>query len=303
MAYDREWCVDIREDRAWVTIYADSFFHLPRESEPLALDLANFPQPFSSQSDLRDVAFLLPAQPTLAEIEGTLRLAAKLGRAAGGDDFAPRAALRGDPAEQWPGYNLIVLGRPTTNPYIATVNNVLPQPFYPGTDEFQQEVDKVIYRLEPGTSLGFIQELFAPWDDRQAMLIATGTTEAGVAWAMSALTDSDLSWRLSGNLALVREREVRAMDTRERAAEDVAKVVATLMPELTPKVTATPTLTMLPSATPTLTMLPSVTPTLAATPTATAVTNTRPVWLFPLLIASVLIVIGAVAVTIWQSRA
>lgn len=300
MVYDAAQCVDARDEQAWVVIYDDSFFHLPREVEELYLSLATFPQPFSAQSGLRNLVFLLPDQPSLIEVEGVIRLAARLGYAAGGVDFIPKVALGGDSAgQQWPGHQLIILGRPTTNRYISTLNDVLPQPFYSGTDDIWQRIDQVVYRLAPGMSVGLVQALIAPWDAEQALLVATGTTDEGVKLALNALIERQLSSQLAGNLALVRENSIDTVDTRNYEPETVADIVDVFISQPTPE----PEPTSLPSPTPLPTVMP--TPTVMSTPSvisAPAVDSVRPVWLVPLLIVSAMVVVIAVSIGLWRSR-
>ena len=264
-------------------------------------DLDNFPSSFRNHPGLEDVVFLLPEHPTLAEIEGVLRLALRLGRVAGGDAFWPQVVSGRQPdTEPWAGYQLIAIGLPTRNHYITAVNSDLPQPFRPGTDEILQEVDRVVYRLPPDVSLGYVQALPSLWDKDRVMLVVTGTTAEGVTWALTSLTDSQLSWRLSGNLALVRDREVRSMDTREIVPEGVVAITQGIEPNLVP--VATPTLT------PTTTLSPSlaVTPTAIAqmtSETAPPVTGrSQPVWLVPLLILSALLVVISVGIAVRQAR-
>jgi uncharacterized repeat protein (TIGR01451 family) len=293
-------------DRYWLTVYSDTFFHLPRETAGLTLDLESFPEPFNSHPTLEDVVFILPEAPTLAEIEGVLRLAHRLGIVTGGDAFWPQVAIGGKPdTEPWADRHLIAVGRPTRNPYIAAAGDALPQPFRPGTDETAQEIDHVVYRTPSGVSLGYVQELISPWNEDRAMLAVTGTTDEGVGWALAALTDSKYIWRLSGNLALIRDQDVRSMDTRHTAPEVVATVIQGLEPDLVTSATSTlaPTATLPPSLSATSTAPEPDTPTPVISEVASSVEgSSQPEWLIPLLIASALVVVLSVGFAVWQAR-
>jgi len=297
-------CMDVVfAERFWLTIYSGSFLHLPHEKTKSTFDLADFPQPFGDQNDLGDVVFLLPGHPAVTEVEGLLRLASRLGSAARGDAFLPQVALGGDPEKaMWGSYEVIALGRPTGNPYVADVNDSLPQPFIPGTDEIRQQVDHIIYRLPPGYSLGYVQELASPWDEDRVMLVVTGSTDEAVAWALDVLTNDELSYQLSGNLAtVVREGEVRATDTRESAAEDGTEIsYATLIQVMTPEATVTPTPTVTPATPTPIPVLATMTSIPADTPVV--VKRSQPIWLMPLLIVSILAVVVSVGIAIWQAR-
>ncbi len=308
--YNPERCVDDSDKQIWLTIYQNSWLYLPRETQIESLDLGNFPLPFSRQPGLTDLVLVLPARPVQTEIEGTIRLAARLGAAAGGTGFAPQVVLGGEMiAHPWPGSNLILVGMPTSNPYIAGLNDVLPQSFYSGTNEIHQRLDSVVYRLDPQTSLGLVQLIPAPWDKDQAVLILTGTTEQGVQWAINALTDRLPSWSLKGNLAMAQDRDVRSIDTREKKPNEQVQLIATALPAMTPQPTPTPlpTPTLPPSPTPT--PLPAQTATPTFTPTATPLVSApvtpsqaRPFWLIPLLLLSILTLMAASAIMIWKSR-
>jgi uncharacterized repeat protein (TIGR01451 family) len=293
-------------DRYWLTVYSDTFFHLPRETAGLTLDLESFPEPFNSHPTLEDVVFILPEAPTLTEIEGVLRLAHRLGIVTGGDAFWPQVAIGGKPdTEPWADHHLIAVGRPTRNPYIAAAGDALPQPFRPGTDEIAQEIDHVVYRTPSGVSLGYVQELVSPWNEDRAMLAVTGTTDEGVGWALVSLTDSEFIWRLSGNLALIRDQEVRSMDTRRTAPEVVAAVIQGLEPGLVTSATSTlvPTVTPPPSLSTTPTVPEPDAPAPIVSEVASSVGESgRPEWLIPLLIASALVVVLSVGFAIWQAR-
>ncbi|MGD8624504.1 MAG: cellulose biosynthesis cyclic di-GMP-binding regulatory protein BcsB [Anaerolineae bacterium] len=321
-------CAYITSDRYWLTAFDDSFLHLPRQAGSLDLSLDQLPYPFANSANLTGVAFLLPEQPSSVEVEGMLRLAFQMGSLAGGQDFGPRVALGGEPAaEAWADYDLVVLGSPTDNRYLDAANEQLPQPFEPGTNEVQQVIDTVIFRLAPGTSLGLVQELISPWDQSRAMLAVTGTNEEGVAWAVRALTDEEIQGELFGNLAAVREEETWSIDTRQSTPEDLAVLAQGMGLDLLATVTTTPTVapvsatptqpataeasppptlepTPLPSTTPT--PLPTVTPAppAAALPEASPspAASAQPPWLGLLLVLSGLTVVVGGGLALWQSR-
>jgi hypothetical protein len=317
-------CEYITSDRYWLTVFADSFLHLPRQTSGLVLGLDQLPYPFANHPNLEDVVFLLPEQPTPMEVEGLLRLAFQMGGAAGGNDFAPRVALGGEPeTDAWIGYHLVSLGVPTENAYLAAANDDLPQGFHPGTDQLLQEIDGVIYRLSADESLGSLQELFSPWDPERGMLAITGTNDEGIHWALEALLAEEIRATLSGNLASVHEGRAWSIDTRQATPEELALLEEQIGRELLgtdistgtppPTSTAPPTETQ-PPPTAAPTQPPSATPIPIASPTPALLTgvttepapvpagSAQPPWLIPLMAASALTIVVAAGVTIWQSR-
>jgi hypothetical protein len=293
----------------WVTIYEDSFLHLPYEHQTGAptLDLADYPRFLFTQPGLEDVVVLFPAQVTPDEVEKAMQMFSFLGDAARDEYFAPRIALADEAApERWRAYHLIVVGQPNRNPYITLANDQLPQPFIISRNEVQQSVDSVVYWLPPGYDLGCVQLLPVPWNTTRAMLVVTGTTDDGLRWAQQALADYGLSRQLRGNLALlVQEGDMRTTDTRQPVNESEVGVdparLASVMP---PEKTGTPTV-IPPTATPLAAMSTPVvsvaTPTVAGS-ASTMVADHRPVWLMPLLIISILGVIAFIGIHVWRAR-
>ena len=313
IAADWPACMDAEDrNRYWLTIYADSFFYLPYmlEEEGFTFDLNDYPQLLLTDPGLQDIVFLLPARVTADEAEGLVRISSFLGSNAQSSYLTPQVNLSHQIIpEQWSDYQLILLGQPTRNPYISLVNDELPQPFIPGHNEIRQQVDNIIYRLPPGYDLGYIQLLSVPWNKTRAMLIVTGTTAPGLRWALRAVADNELNRQLSGNLAvLVGEEDIRTTDTRQPTPQTEIDIASALVALMTPEAT----LTVTPTAT-TIATSPTPTPASTAAPApetfsdppsddASVVKNAQPIWLMPLLGLSVLVVVTAIGITIWQAR-
>jgi len=271
----------------WLLISSASLLHLDHGQEDTGfLNLGLYPYPFDGQSDLADVLFVLPSEPQVEEWEAALRLAVVLGSAAGGPDLAPAVTLQdAEPPMELGDYHLVVIGRPSRNAMLAQFNAQLPQPFQPGSDEIEQRIDKVVFRLPPGLSLGLVELMPSPWNEGRAFLAVTGTAAEGVRWAVDALTA--LRWALDGNLAVVRGDQVNAVDTRALMSSGMLAAMATAVPEMTSVATVTP--------------MPSPTPDLSASERTPAASN-HPVWLVPLVGIVGLAVIAIFAIAFRQAR-
>ena len=103
--------------------------------------------------------------------------------------------------------------------------------------------------------------------------IVPGTTDKGVQWAADAL--SNRPWDLSGNLVLIRDKELDSLDTRTLTRGGLAVAVSISVPEMTPVATGE----ILATATP----LPTLSPTPKAANVATYSEVGRPAWLLPLI--------------------
>lgn len=147
-------------------------------------------------------------------------------------------------------YHLIILGRPTTNPLLAEINDDLPQPFVPDEDNLRQEVGNVVYRLPDKFSLGLLQVLPAHWNpSKKVMLVVTGTTPEGVGWAMNALTDETVYYNdLRGDVAFIRAERVESFNSAKfirsplaSAVEAVTEPPEQVALEVVPTAAASPT--------------------------------------------------------------
>ncbi len=297
-----EVCENIPIDQAWVSVSRLSSLHLGQQVTNVdqILDLDDFPFPFNTQPDLGDVLFMLPLDPSPVELEASLQMAFALGGASGGDGTNLTVSLgEASASTRLQDYYIVAIGRPTRNPVIQEINSSLPQPFIPGADEVENRLGKLILRLPPDVSLGYVQEFPSPWNETLAFLVVTGTSDKGVAWAASALNRQ--AWRFSGNLALVREAEegfeVRSFDTRRLTSSGQAATLLTAVPELTPVST--------PTVTPTLeTEDPSV---LTSTPTAMSPGEGKagvnlPVWVMAFIGITGMTVVVMLLLGLWRFR-
>ncbi len=276
----------------WLLVSSESLLHLDHKEQDigfLALDF--YPYPFDWRSDLADVLFVLPPEPSPEEWGETLQLGAALGGAAGGPNLAPAVALGNTRSEAELGdYHFVAIGRPSRNPMLQQVNAQLPQPFQYGSDEIEQWIDDIVLRLPPGLSLGLVQLIPSPWNEARAFLAVTGTTDESVKWAMDVLADRP--WALKGNLALIRNDRVNTIDTRGLTSGGMATAVATAVPEMTSDVVPTVTPTPLPL---------SPTPDVSDSQYSSKQPD-RPGWLIPLVGMTGLVVIAILAVAFWRAK-
>lgn len=289
----------------WLRIDSSSRFHFEYQLDETAeVDLALYPRPFVLGTDLSDVLFLLPPEPQLAEWEKVLQVAASLGGNVGGPRMQP-AVMYGDEgfAADLAAYHIIVLGRPSRHPVLQQINDQLPLPFVPGTEQIEQRMNQVVFRLPPELDLGLLQLMPSPWNTERALLAITGTTDRAISWAATAL---DSPWLLKGNLVLVTEAGLSRIDTRGLTRSGEAMAVQTAVPEMEPVPTATVTATVSGQTLSAATATSVPTSEGSATPTATRISerprqSSRPVWLWPLVGTAAIVVLGIIGVVVRQS--
>jgi len=264
----------------WLRVVSTSALHLEHTvRDEQVLDLSFFSYPFDVRPDLTDVLLALPASPKIEVWNSALRLAATLGGASGGFNFAP-AVMLGMPESEaaLSVHHLIAVGRPSQTPMLQEVHDQLPQPFLPQSDVIEQKLNWVTLRFPPDASLGYIQLMASPWNASRALLAVTGTTDDGVQQAADVLVNQP--WALNGNLALIKDGAVNTVDTRQFGSD----YVQTSSPSSTDAdAAATPD----PPPTPTATVLPDATPLTLTLPSDEEAAN-YPGWLIPLVIGAVL---------------
>ncbi len=199
-------CVFLDAAHLWTAIYSHSHVHLPctpQDMEP-ALDL--FPYPFNKRPGLSGLLLVLPDAPQQIDYDLMLKVATGLGAVDQGDaltlDVATADLLT---QENRQDRDLFLIGRPSGHTWIAELNDRLPQPFEPGTDLLQPQLESAVWVQDSSRSIGLIEELAAPWDLERTILVLTGTTDEGVVLASEVLFSGVDA--LAGNVVLVEESD------------------------------------------------------------------------------------------------
>ncbi len=279
------------------TASPSSTLSLPVQTAETAITprVSRFPFPFDVTPDLHDLLVTLPAKPTNQELEAAMSLIARLGSVTSdGKAFSPQIALGELPSGiDLASFNIIVLGRPTTNPFLEKLNDSLPQPFAPGTDDLQQVLDNVSVRLLPGHDLGVLQMLRSPWGNNHMILVVSGNGQKGQDSAIDTLLNAQPGRdNLRGDIVYITANAVVPFDTQGHSKRYMLTAVPSAVAaqeSATPEPVVTnepgvppPTVTKIPTSTATLVVTagPSPTPTSLYTLTPTPITPT-PIPTFP----------------------
>ncbi len=326
-----DWNCDFPEPLVtWFNVHGDSELSLPRQivgTTMIAPMLSWFPGPFNSEPDLSNVLVSLPEEPTGEDLEQAMRLITRLAsETSGGEGFVPRINLGElDEGIDLTEYHLLVLGRPSTNSLLAGMNEILPQPFVPGTDELQQTLDDVTYRLPPGYDVGVLEIFRSPWSEDRMVVVISGSGQRGQLNATNVLAE-DIYGRdaLMGDVAFVSDTAISVVDTRlfysageelafgreELVTESAIAALSTSTPVPvytvtqgpTPTATATATPTPVMSPTPIFTFTPAATEPTAIPPLATLAadlleppTVSQPVWVDALLVLTGFVLVAMVS--------
>lgn len=195
-------CLDVDLTASWIVVFADSEMTVPLGPSSDALSINEFPYAFIGKSDLSDFGFILPDETNKTIDEMVLRLSGFLGHYLNGEGIglhvynpAELAGVKEKPT------HLIMIGLPTQNSEIAKLNERLPQPFEEGTNNPMALNDVV--QVNPNfADIGYLQALLDL--EGNPILVATGTSDKGIGWAVDALMDTTNIKNLYGDLALTR---------------------------------------------------------------------------------------------------
>jgi len=216
----------------WTTIFPDTTIHLPLVSvtdSTIAVDrLSSFPSPFLNDSTFGSTAFVLPSNnPRTVGLAGNI--AYELGRLVQGTILLPEAYFDSQLPENFGDKNLIIVGEPKKLQILNNMKDSLPGYFEEGSNIAVLESQQVTYRISDQKTLGYLELLSSPWNDKRAILGVFGTNDDGVEIAGSALSNLQLKETLLGNFAAIDGVNAIVVDTR--TGQGVSRVVSELKAE------------------------------------------------------------------------
>ena len=152
-------------DEAWAAIPSNvSALNLEHVISEPPLDVRYWPSPLITPDDLSANVFVVPAQPSPADLTALTALAAKLGTYSTADAMRPRAATDDRwQAEIKPEDHVIAIGQPETNRLLQQYDAQLPQPLTRVADQLSATGGRELHPDEVINQAGYVQLLNAPW--------------------------------------------------------------------------------------------------------------------------------------------
>jgi hypothetical protein len=211
-------CADPNQAGLFTTIWSDSRLYLPLVPAPINTidipDLASYPSPFNQTPNLGNVAFVLQRDNFDAWVYA-IQIASELGATSDGPIFTPAAFYADDfPESQRSSYNVLAIGAPSKMPFVGEINDRLPAPFLPGSDNASETELQVVYQIDPELPAGYLELMPSPWNLGNVIITVTGNSPAGISWAADSLLSEITRPRLIGNFAVIRDKQVLTIDTR-----------------------------------------------------------------------------------------
>ena len=231
----RDVCSVFATTGVWITIYPESLLHLTlvpsTEAAYQLKDLSDFPYPFTNEPGLNSTT-LVVSQTEPRSWKEAGKIAYYLGGNATGSVLNMEMAFSDTLAQlQTPGQNLIIIGKPSELPAISELGDVMPAKFDSASNIAILENQGVVYRFSANKNLGYLELFSAPWDVNSTILMALGTADEGIGYAINALITPQIRNVLRGNFATLDEDRPSVVDTR--TGQGLGRLPVDLGPSIT----------------------------------------------------------------------
>jgi hypothetical protein len=160
---------------------------------PLASNLRQYPAPLVVSPAEEGLLFSLPAEPTIDDVRGLLRLTAAWGAASGGS-FWPQVRLGPLPEQELADTQVVAIGLPDSNPLVAAAQQAYPLPADGSPD---------------ASDHGWIQLVPSPWDAQHSLLVITGSNDVGVLLALDSASNTTAIRGIAGSLVRIDTQDYR----------------------------------------------------------------------------------------------
>ena len=189
-------CSDPSNPDLWTEILPDSKLVFNYQKQPIPLNFSRYPYPLFDSLGLEtnQIVYLQPSQPSQSWLSGAARLQAALGRLA---DFRPiQTSMVTDVADVKPEQRLVIIGTPSEQPVLATLN-------LPVKVVGNQVLDRNNSAIPDDT--GVLILAMSKKEGGAPVLIATGNGAKGVEKAAKFLGQPDLRKMGTGQVVLINQ--------------------------------------------------------------------------------------------------
>ena len=174
-----------------VYIHPTSFFYFPHDFAKPSTSLINFPQPIFQGSFFPDSALMvIPDQPTAAELQAALTIAAGLGNLSYRQLVLDMVTLSNLKEDLTKGH-LIFIGKAGSLPLLGGLS--LPMPIVDGKFPSEEQDD------------GLIEMINSPWSNSHVILVVSANTDAGIIKAAQAISSGTIRPNRSENFAVIKQ--------------------------------------------------------------------------------------------------
>jgi len=176
-----------------IYVHSTSYFIFPHDIVKPSTRLVDFPRPIYQNSFFPDSALLvIPDQPTAAELQAALTVAAGFGKLSSTRlilDMVTLSNLKEDLTKQ----HLVFIGKASSIPLLDGLD--LPLSSIGGQFQFSGG----------GPDDGLIEMISSPWSSSHVVLVVSANTDAGVVKAAQAVSSGVIRPNLFENLAVIKQ--------------------------------------------------------------------------------------------------
>ena len=184
-------CADERSGNYWITIFGDSYLHIPPvmevETTPDLFTLNNLPKSLMKDSSFANLVYVIGGDDEKSW-EYASRLAFLLGVSTDANIMQPALEFSGDVREFENGKDYILIGDMGSIPFQSGVNDYLPLPIGEDGGFAQEPLEGIQFVMDPGQDIGVIQS--ARIQDKNTTVIGVfGNSARGVSAAVNKLNE------------------------------------------------------------------------------------------------------------------
>lgn len=184
-------------EQAWATIHAESIVETSFQNRFPQATLSEFPVPFGP-----DFTVVLPSTLSQNDIKQLTKLFFNLGVIY--QDKPQQIDIRAsDQVDESfiRQHNTILIGTPTSNPWVKSLLNDVPVAINDHERIFNSA--NTFIKMTDTSSVGLLELVQSPWNEHYAMLLVTGNNDKGLSSAIETFMDNKKRQTLDGNIAII----------------------------------------------------------------------------------------------------
>lgn len=201
----------------WATIFSDSSLHLPTQlaarNQIQNINLADYPEVIMSGLSMGNL-MLIVNKGDETSLETASSISFDLGENTGVYLNQIKIMDAGTiDTEELSEDNIMIIGRPGDIPLVYDLKDQLPAPFETGSEVPINTAAQVVYRVVPGSDVGYLEIFASPWNAERLAMLVSANSDEGLALAGSALTGGDFQGSLTGDFAIISSGRIIGLNT------------------------------------------------------------------------------------------
>lgn len=238
----------------WMNIDGQSLLILPYNLITDTTKMQKFVHPFEHLAYETNILYVLPPSPKPVVLDGLANMIFRIGRMQSQTKAINyKVAYGSDTLDMnaYKDYHVVLIGKPSDNPLIQSINDYLPQPFVPGEDSLMYEGGGAVFRIPQDTQIGVVEVINSPWNPSMGVTVVTGTADEGLVWSTNMIGSMDLPFDWNGDIFFMKENTILGYVSTILGITPINEIVSSVIRQdvdlslvdktLSPSLTQTPT--------------------------------------------------------------